>query len=60
LRFDHEDYDEGAIAREHGAPGDAEWAPIPISQESLADNFADAIYHGEAVCINGHFVAKYL
>ena len=38
----------------------AEWVPIPITQASLADNFADAIFHGETLCVNSHFVAKYL
>jgi asparagine synthase (glutamine-hydrolysing) len=60
LRFEHKDYDEGEAAEEMARKAGAEWTPIPISQTSLADNFADAIYHGEAVCLNGHFVAKYL
>lgn len=60
LRFDHEDYDEGAMAKEMAEQTGADWEPIAISQESLADNFADAIYHGESQCINAHFVAKYL
>ena len=60
LRFDHKDYDEGAIAEEMARKAGADWMPIPITQESLADNFADAIFHGEALCVNAHFVAKYL
>ncbi len=60
LRFGHEDYDEGAIAREMAAKAGADWVPIPIDQDALADNFADAIYFGEAPCVNAHFVAKYL
>ena len=60
LCFDHTDYDEGAIARAMAAQAGAEWVPIPISQQALADNFSDAIYHAESPCINGHFVAKYL
>jgi asparagine synthase (glutamine-hydrolysing) len=60
LRFDHEDYDEGSIAEEMARKAGADWVPIPISQESLADNFSDAIYYSEALCVNGHFVAKYL
>ena len=31
-----------------------------MSQDALADNFSDAIYHAEALCLNGHFVAKYM
>lgn len=60
LRFEHEDYDEGAIAREMAEKAGAEWVPIPISQESLADHFSDALYFAEASCVNAHFVAKYL
>ncbi len=60
LRFDHEDYDEGAIAREMAGKAGADWEPVPITQKSLADNFSDAIYHGESPCVNAHFVGKYL
>jgi asparagine synthase (glutamine-hydrolysing) len=60
LRFDHADYDEGAAAEEMARKAGADWVPIPISQASLADHFADAIYHGEQLCLNAHFVAKYL
>ena len=60
LRFEHEDYDEGEIAREMANKAGADWQPIGITQQSLADNFADAVYHGESPCVNAHFVAKYL
>ncbi len=60
LRFDHADYDEGKAAEEMARKAGADWVPIPISQDALADNFADAIYHGEAFCLNAHFVAKYM
>ncbi len=60
LCFEQEDYNEGAIAEEMARRARADWAPIHVSQASLADNFADAIYHGETFCINAHFVAKYL
>jgi asparagine synthase (glutamine-hydrolysing) len=60
LRFEHADYDEGSIAEEMAAKAGADWVPIPIDQAALADNFADAIYYGEALCVNAHFVAKYL
>jgi asparagine synthase (glutamine-hydrolysing) len=60
LRFDHEEYDEGAIAREMAIKAGAHWEPIPVTQESLADNFSDAVYHAETPCSNGHGVAKYL
>ena len=60
LRFEHEDYDEGAIAEEMARRAGADWVPIPINQAALADNFSDAIYFAEAPCVNAHFVAKYL
>lgn len=60
LRFDHADYDEGAIAREMAEKAGADWTPIPITQHQIADNFADALYHSEALCVNSHFVAKYM
>jgi asparagine synthase (glutamine-hydrolysing) len=60
LRFDHADYDEGDVAREMAQKAGAEWVPIPITQASLADNFSDALFHGEALCVNSHFVAKFL
>jgi asparagine synthase (glutamine-hydrolysing) len=60
LRFDHEDYDEGAIAKEMASKAGADWEPIPISQQSLADNFSDATYHAELPAVNAHFVGKYL
>jgi asparagine synthase (glutamine-hydrolysing) len=60
LRFDHADYDEGDVAREMASKAGADWVPIPITQQSLADNFRDAIYYAETPCVNAHFVGKYL
>src|SRR5512147_2366648 len=39
LSFDHADYDEQAQAREMAARVNAEFTPIPITQDDLADNF---------------------
>jgi asparagine synthase (glutamine-hydrolysing) len=38
----------------------AEFQPMPIRQSDLADCFADATWQAEALCFNGHGVAKYL
>jgi asparagine synthase (glutamine-hydrolysing) len=38
----------------------AEFFPIPIRQDDLADHFAEAILQSETFCINAHGVAKYL
>lgn len=60
LTFDHQDYDEGAIARETAERVGAEFVPVPTDQDDIADHFSDSIYHSEQLCINGHGVAKYL
>jgi asparagine synthase (glutamine-hydrolysing) len=60
LTFDHAEYDEEKEAREMAARVGAEFFPIPIRQDDLADHFADAILQSETLCINAHGVAKYL
>ena len=60
LTFDRAEYDEGEIAREMAAKAGAEFCPIPIRQDDLADHFADAITQAETLCFNAHGVAKYL
>ena len=44
LTFDRADYDEEAEAREMAAQAGAEFHPIPIRQDDLADHFADAMH----------------
>src|SRR5260221_7481467 len=60
LTFDHADYDESEVAREMAATVGAEFYPIAMRQDDLADHFADAIAQSETLCINAHGVAKYL
>jgi asparagine synthase (glutamine-hydrolysing) len=60
LCFDHADYDEGALAEEMAARAGAEFFPIPIGSEELAENFADALWHAERPFFNPHCVAKFL
>ena len=60
LTFDRPDYDEEKEAREMASKVGAEFFPIRILQDDLADNFADAIYQSETFCFNAHGVAKYL
>jgi asparagine synthase (glutamine-hydrolysing) len=60
LTFDQAAYDEGDIAREMAARAGAKFHPIPIKQSDIADNFADAIWHSETLCVNGHGVSKFL
>ena len=60
LTFDHGDYNEEAEAKEMAAKVGAEFYPIPIRQDDLADHFSDAIFQSETFCWNAHGVAKYL
>jgi asparagine synthase (glutamine-hydrolysing) len=60
LTFDRAEYDEGEVAREMAAKVGAEFYPIPMRQDDLADHFAEAIAQSETLCINAHGVAKYL
>ncbi|MFZ0039293.1 MAG: asparagine synthase (glutamine-hydrolyzing) [Candidatus Acidiferrales bacterium] len=60
LRFDRPEYDEGEVAKEMAARAGAEFFPIPVRLDDLADNFCDAICHSEILCVNAHGVAKYL
>ena len=60
LTFDRPDYDEEREAREMATRVGAEFHPIPIGQDDLADHLADAVHQAEGFCINAHGVAKYL
>jgi len=60
LTFDRPEYDEEREAKEMASKVGADFFPIPIRQDDLADNFADAIHQSETLCINAHGVAKYL
>lgn len=60
LCFDRGDYDEEPQAREMAARAGAEFNPIAIRQDDLADHFAAAIIQSETFCLNAHGVAKYL
>ncbi len=60
LTFDSTEYDEEKEAKEMAAKAGAEFFPIPMRQDDLADHFADAISQSETLCVNAHGVAKYL
>ena len=60
LTFDQAAYDEGDLAREMAERAGANFRPVPIKQSDIAENFADAIWHSETLCSNGHGVSKYL
>ena len=60
LTFDRAEYDEEAQAKEMAALAGAEFHPIAVRQDDLADNFADAIHQSETICVNAHGIAKYM
>jgi len=60
LSFDRPEYDEAAVAREMAAKAGAQFIAIPIRQDEIADNFAEAIQQAETLCVNAHGVAKFL
>lgn len=60
LGFDHGDYDETRIAQDMAAKAGANFHPIPMTQDTLAESFEDAVYHAETLFWNAHGVAKFL
>lgn len=60
LAFDEAAYDESAIAKETAARNGSPIEVIPIYHSALADNFSDAIWHGEVLFSNASCTAKYL
>ena len=60
LDFDTADYSEVDRARGMAALAGAHFHPVPIRERDIWDNFEEATYHSEALCVNGHGVAKFL
>jgi asparagine synthase (glutamine-hydrolysing) len=60
LTFEDDLYDESALARSQAELSGAEFYPIPVTTQALADSYSDAVWHAETPFINGHGVAKYL
>ena len=60
LSFDHESYDEGAIAREMAAFAGVRHTVIDIDAAVLAPNFEDTVWHNECPFGNSNTIAKYL
>lgn len=58
--FDHPLYSEEAIVRETASRFGAEVNIIEISQAAIAENFSDAIWHGEMTIDNASSTSKYL
>lgn len=60
IAFEQEAYNEEQIAREMAEFAGANIRVIPVRESDLAENFANAIFHGETLCINAHSTAKYI
>ncbi len=60
LAFDHADYDERKTAEAQAKLSGAEFFPIDIRSDDMADHFGDALFHAERPFVNAHCVAKYL
>ncbi|MEJ6480385.1 asparagine synthase (glutamine-hydrolyzing) [Nostoc punctiforme UO1] len=60
IAFEEGIYNEEAIARETATYCGANIQVIPIRQQDIAENFADAIWHCEMLSINANTTAKYL
>ncbi len=60
VRFQHDAYDEYAIARETAAAQNARLHVVDVSQDDLVHFLPDAVYHAEGLSINGHLAGKYL
>jgi asparagine synthase (glutamine-hydrolysing) len=59
VRFDHETYDEGDVAELVARHVGADYHPIRLTQNDLADAFSDAVFHAETVG-SMHGVARFL
>ena len=59
LAFEDRAYDESPIAKEMAQRAGAEFTTIPVTQASLAEDFSDAVWHGETFLANAHSVAKF-
>jgi asparagine synthase (glutamine-hydrolysing) len=60
ITFDDAVYDETMLAQKTAAMVGSTFEPVPVSQQQIADNFANAIWHAERQMFNGHGVAKFL
>ncbi|HKP64721.1 MAG TPA: asparagine synthase (glutamine-hydrolyzing) [Polyangiales bacterium] len=59
IAFGDELYNEELLARDTAAFVGANFVPIRVTQQQLAESFSDAIWHAETLVFNGHGVAKF-
>jgi asparagine synthase (glutamine-hydrolysing) len=60
IAFGEEMYNEESIARDMAKRIGANFIPVPVSQQQIADSFADALWYSECPMMNGNGTAKYL
>ena len=60
IAFGEEMYNEEGTARDMAQLAGAHFIPVPVSQQQIADSFADALWHSECPMHNGNGTAKYL
>ncbi|GAC1680375.1 MAG: asparagine synthase (glutamine-hydrolyzing) [Candidatus Acidiferrum sp.] len=60
LTFDQSEYNEDDVAREMANRAGAEFSPVFVGSDDLADHFVDATAQSETLSVNSHGVAKYL
>jgi asparagine synthase (glutamine-hydrolysing) len=58
--FDDDPSDEAAVAEATARRVGARWFPLALTQDLLADHFADAVWHSETLVPDANVVAKYL
>lgn len=60
IGFNQAEYDESALAQATAQQLGANFHPLHLSDRDLADNFAEAVWHGEMVQFNAHGTARFL
>jgi len=60
IAFDDPAFDESGLARHTAEFVGAEFEAVDASNEQLADNFGDSVWHGEIIQYNAHGTARFL
>ena len=60
MTYEDAHYNEAEIAKAQAAYIGAEYNPIPITGQDIADSFSDTVWHCETAFFNGHSVSKFL
>jgi len=58
--FGTQAYSEERLAEQTAGWLGAEFVPVPVTQQDIADALPDALWHAETLMFNAHGVAKYL